>query len=176
MKLLIEIIRTLFLKAPKVLPSAPKSLAVTSTAVARKELLLGACEEGSNNMGPHVRKYSGTQGVSWCAYFVSWCFRQGAELLGEPLTFKTSGGAKKLVKNILAAGGKELAGPEMGCVVLWHRGKANSWQGHVGICDGLGANGKFWTIEGNRGNFPSKVDRFSHVVGEAQLLKFVRVP
>jgi hypothetical protein len=126
---------------------------------------LGKGETAGNNRGPDVDRFraggrAGRVGSaqSWCASFVSFCYRRAAAKLGVTLPFKTSGGAKRLTKNIIAAGAYLEPSPwqlaaSRGAVICWHRGLgAFDWRGHVGIIERYEAESDaLHTIEGNRG-------------------------
>ena len=144
--------------------------------IARDEI--GAGEVGSNNGGPHVRRYRGdTVKGAWCAAFVGWCFQRAAERKGLRLPFKWSNGAKRIYKNIGKAG-KFIDKPQVGAVACWDRGRRGSWQGHVGIVTSLARDeagddpNVFYTVEGNKGRFPSLVAEFKHVLDEGRLIGF----
>lgn len=144
--------------------------------VARAEI--GHGESGGNNRGSDVAKYRsgrGRPGASWCAFFVSWCILTAAEALSMVAPIKPTGGARKLFRRCCRAGRRLGPGelPMPGDVVAWSRGHV-AWKGHIGIVarvEGL----KFWTVEGNRGRPPAKVDEFEHRVGERRLIGFARL-
>jgi len=159
--------------------SLTKALAEKAADIALSEI--GKGEIGSNNAGPHVVRYR--RGIddksSWCAAFVSWCFEEAARELGLNLPFARSHGAKKLFKNAYRAGTKLGPGEicRKGDIVCWDRGKAGSWQGHVGIVTEGPKSGEssFSTAEGNRGAFPSRVRIYGHELLEGRLLGFARI-
>lgn len=105
---------------------------------------------------------------SWCAAFVSACYRRAAGDLGIALPFETSAGAKRLARNIAAAGSKldpVMIGPRVappaGSIICWHRGLG--WTGHVGIIESyVAATDTLFTVEGNRG---PKVERRAYPAG-----------
>jgi hypothetical protein len=148
-------------------------LAWEALTVANREL--GNGEETGNNRGPDVRRYRGDAvAAAWCAAFVSWCYEQAArDLSNMKLPFARSHGAKKLYKNIGKAG-SFVSRPLPGDVVCWDRGKAGSWQGHIGFVVKVQGS-TFWTIEGNVGAFPSKVAVYRHELDEARLVGFARL-
>lgn len=165
----------LFQKKTNLFAAAAPALAAEMVAVARLEI--GNGEEGGNNAGPHCDRYRfGRTSGAWCAWFLSWCLESAAINLSVPNPIKSTGGARRFFKRVSRAGFK-LEKPEVGAIALWSRGPKGSWMGHVGIVCGVGPDGNtFHTIEGNRGAYPSKVDMFKHVVGEAKLLGFARLP
>lgn len=147
---------------------------------------LGHGEDGGNNAGYHVSRYKGqilTPGKDygpWCASFVSWCLEQSGF---RPEDFKIDRkkwerkrhSAKWLYKTIgnLGTFSKD---PVLGSISCWDRGRAGSWQGHDGIVWSIEPGGIFFTIEGNRGGVPARVDTFKHVVGEGRLKGFAVLP
>lgn len=146
---------------------------------------IGRGESGANNSGPWVREYRrDDKAEAWCAAFVCWCYELAwaqffgyAKWLDAPLNLRKScplkrrHGAKRL-----CAGLQRVLNPEPGDLALWHRGAQNAATGHVGIVSKYRQEtGEFWTVEGNRGAFPSKVREFGHVVGEGGFLGFYRV-
>jgi hypothetical protein len=149
-------------------PTTALSLPEMALVVANEEL--GNGEGGTNNMGPHVRRYCGREGVSWCAGFAGYCYEQAALRLGVALPFSRSLGAKKLVRNVAAVRpGPHYAGVRResylsarpGDLIAWHRGKAGSWQGHVELVERLDG-GIVHTIGGNVGPYPARVRRLAH--------------
>ena len=147
---------------------------------------LGYGEVGGNNSGEFVemllnKDFDGDDDDdgAWCAAFISHCFEKGAERLGLELPFETSFGAKSIFRKIGQAGTCGNT-PRVGDVVCWDRGRLNpdgtkSWMGHVGIVERVD-NGVIHTIEGNRGNYPSKVRRFKYQLdGEDRLEGFARI-
>ena len=72
--------------------------------------------------------------------------------------------------------GEFIERPQPGSLVCWDRGKRGDWAGHIGIVSRVGDGGIFWSIEGNRGGFPAKVDEFKHVTGEGRLMGFAKIP
>lgn len=137
--------------------------------VALQEMAAGHGEEGSDNHGQHVRAYLNgvEEGASWCAAFVSYCFRQG---LGHNGVFGYTAGAQALHKKMKSLGHAYAASlsnpPQPGDIIAWRRVDpkkvaSTSWQGHIGIVHSF-HDGILWTIEGNRGPFPSRVQSFSY--------------
>lgn len=161
----------------------PVGIDVRSEMVRVATSELGNGERGSNNNGEHVARYAAAINrdapLVWCAAFVYHCYIEACDKLNAVVRVKPTAGAKRLCKNIVAAGGSKVPFTEAqpGDVVLWHRGAANAWTGHVGILIGSNLTEQsFSTIEGNRGNFPSNVRAFNHINGEANLLGFYRPP
>ena len=137
--------------------------------VAMQEMDAGHGEEGSDNHGQYVRTYLNgvAEGSSWCAGFVSYCFHQG---IGHNGVFGYTAGAQEIHKKMKALGHAYVASlsnpPQPGDIIAWRRVDptnvaSTSWQGHVGIVHSF-RDGLLWTIEGNRGPFPSKVQTFRY--------------
>ena len=150
------------------------SLAWAALEIARLEI--GEGETGGiNNQVKYTRK--GSRG-SWCASFIGWCFVEAAKETGTELPFDLSPGAKRLYRNVGRAGSFHrspmLAKP--GDLICWDRGKAGSWQGHVGIVESVEDSGVVWTIEGNVGRVPATVRRFCHDTSYERLVGFARLP
>ena len=135
-----------------------------------QEAVAGAGEEGSDNHGPDLRRYyagHGSEGQSWCAAFASYCFR---EAVGRDPVFGYLTGAQAIHNRMRKLGHAYPASlskpPEPGDLFVWRRVdpqnlKKTSWQGHVGIVHGF-SDGVLWTIEGNRGPYPSRVKPFRY--------------
>lgn len=129
---------------------------------------LGHGEQGSDNHGPDIIKYfsgHGSQGQSWCAAFVSYCFNQAA-----PAVFGYQTSAQALHNKMKSLGYAYTPSlnnpPQPGDIICWLRvdpknPQKTAWQGHVGIVQRY-ADGILWTIEGNRGAYPSKVNVFHY--------------
>ena len=78
----------------------------------------------------------------WCSIFINWCALQ-ANLKGTN---------KATARSWLAVG-ISTENPEPGDIVVFWRGKINSWQGHVGIFMGYDQTGeRIYTLGGNQGN------------------------
>lgn len=136
---------------------------------------IGYGETEGNNRGKFMTAIGAPQGSSWCAAFVRYCFRRAAQrtkMYGPPFNSNTLG-AKKLTKNIAAAGRRYKNPLEAvpGDVVCWHRGRLG-WQGHIGLIVGVDNDGIITTVEGNVGAYPSKVRKFYHDVTKERLFTF----
>jgi peptidoglycan hydrolase-like protein with peptidoglycan-binding domain len=155
------------------LPPVPAGGSASGRAaleVAMAEASAGRGEQGSDNHGPDVRRYlagEGNEGDSWCAGFVSYCFR---EALGHNAVFGYRVGAQSVHQRMKALGHAyqaSLANPPLpGDIITWRRVDpadpvGSAWKGHVGIVHGF-QNGILWTVEGNRGNYPSLVKPFNY--------------
>ena len=160
-------------------------IALHALEVALEEMLAGAGEVGGNNQGPFVAKYHRVtpdilevKQWNWCAAFVSFCFRNGAAKIGKDMPFKYSGGAQNILKQFQSKGWGYKPNeqePKPGDIVVWKRGSAE-WMGHIGIVYEY-KDGILYTIEGNRGKYPSRVAKFSYVFSNMKsLLGFGRIP
>jgi hypothetical protein len=165
--------------------SETNDTAFQALSVAFDEMSKGAGEQGGNNQGPYVAKYHrSTEDIlevkqwSWCAAFVSFCFRNGAASIKREMPFKYSGGAQNVLKQFQAKGwGYKISDmdPKPGDIVVWKRGSA-SWMGHIGIVTDY-RDGILYTIEGNRGRYPSMVSEYSYVLSSMEsLFGFGRIP
>jgi hypothetical protein len=92
----------------------------------------GKGEEGGNNRGPWIEKWSGKKKANWCAAIIGAAFQQAAAQLEMPLPFEFSLGAKRLGKNIGNAGSfVEIDFLIPGDVIVLHRGPRGAWTGHI---------------------------------------------
>ncbi len=100
-------------------------------AVARKEM--GIKEYAGDADNPDVLKYlesvdtlsqsaQRNDETPWCSAFVNWCM--------EETGIK---GTENAAARSWVQWGRELAEPEIGCVVVLWRGSPTGWQGHVGF-------------------------------------------
>ncbi len=141
----------------------PSTIGLAALEVAREEI--GRGEEGSNNHGPHIRRYGFGFGPfrAWCAKFVFFCLFVGAGRISLKLKVEQEWGARKLFRHIVASGMLvDLQYLQPGDIVLWSRGREGSWQAHIGIVsrvdrDELGQVTRWWYIAGNEGSFPALV-------------------
>jgi hypothetical protein len=163
---------------PGRLPAGGSALGRAALKVALAEIAAGAGESGANNSGHFVRKY--LNGIidppaDWCAAFVSWCYDQHPN--GCPYGYSL--GARDVLKRCRARGwvyDHRANAPQPGDIVVWRRGPIDGWQGHVGLVYEVTPGGMLYTIEGNKGGFPSRVRRFSYVLRSMDtLLGFARV-
>lgn len=149
-------------------------------AIAKQEIGKGEDPRLGNNRGSDVYRYRGADGAgAWCAAFAGYCIEHAYKEMGRALPFKRSNGAKRLFKNIRKAGtylGRATAAVRPGDVVCWHRGKAGSWQGHIGIVSEIHDDGTFSSIEGNVGRVPAKVKEIRHDPTHERIVGFARFP
>lgn len=161
------------LPPPLPLPPMPSRYAAEVLGVALANI--GRGETLGNNAGPDLDAYrKGGAGGAWCAAFVSHCLEHGAKGVGMPCPVKRSHNAKRLFANALKVG-MTVERPRAGDLVLWHRGAKGAATGHIGIVSRVEGNA-FFSIEGNKGGYPSKVREYGHELGEALLLGFCRLP
>lgn len=118
---------------------------------------IGHGETEGNNRGEWIRCYCApaTDGHEWCAAFAGWCYEQASRRHAIPLPFKRSLGAKRLGKNVGAVGKlwttNDASKARPGDLIVWHRGAAGSWSGHVGIIERIYDEHTICVIEGNSG-------------------------
>jgi hypothetical protein len=150
-------------------------------AAAIGELKAHAGEIGGNNCGPFVRKYLApagvTEGNSWCASLVSWCFLQAVGDNRKDMPFAYCPGARGLLAEFKRNGWSSAPGsgyvPVPGDIVVWWRVSLQGWLGHVGLVHSV-QDGMLYTIEGNRS---PNVQGFSYVLSRMdKLLGFGHVP
>lgn len=160
-------------------PTAGSKSGWNALQVAKKEFAKGAGEAGSDNHGPDIRRYhevtGASEGESWCASFISYCFKEGN---GGTTPYQPTAGARKTLARFKAKGWDFAASvnnpPAAGDIIVWYRGPRNGWMGHIGIVSDY-RDGIVYTIEGNRGPYPSKVSAFSYTLGQIdKLLGFGR--
>lgn len=142
----------------------PHPLLVKVLGCAKAELGHGEDPKLGNNRGAYVDHYRSLDGTgkgaggkgSWCGVWICFVFIMA---MPEGIPFEPSRGAKRLGKNIAAAG-RELYLPEPGAVIVWDRGVI-AWKGHIGLCYSYdAATDTLVTIEGNK---TRKGQRFAEV-------------
>lgn len=127
--------------------------------IAQSQIGLG--EVGGNNKGMYVRRYlNGREGLPWCAGFVSYCVvKDGIRI---PYTLR----ARDFLKL-----GIKVSNPKPGDLIVFSR----QGGGHVGIVEKI-TKDTITTIEGNTGDYPSKVKRITYQRGHIKnFLAFVRL-
>jgi len=141
------------------------SAAELSVAVAQWFADAGAREKGGNNSGPWVALFhriaddgDPDNDGNWCAAFCATVLEATAALLDRPLPVVYSrrqrGGAKALGSRW--GRGRSLGPgdmPQPGDAIVWHRGAAGSWMGHIEIVAQVHADGDLTTIGGNASGF-----------------------
>jgi len=80
--------------------------------------------------------------TAWCGSFVGGVLEEVG--LGH---VKDPWGARNWLKF-----GKPIAGPAVGCIVVFWRGKPSGWSGHVGFVVGKDKKGNLMVLGGNQGN------------------------
>ncbi len=138
----------------------------TALQFAIEELNAGAGEVGGNNKGPWVKKYLQpvglSEGNSWCAAFISWCFLQAAGGDKRNMPFKYSAGARNIYNQLKQKGfiyDAVRTQPLPGDIVTWWRVSMSSGFGHIAIVHHY-KDGFLYTIEGNKA---ANVAGFSYV-------------
>lgn len=151
---------------------------LTSTAYAADlsrvaQAHIGRGEEGADNSGKWVEKYTRGKRVSWCAGFVSYVLREAGYDLpytlwardfarispgGEwqDICLDQTNGMTHCTSRPIGLYGSFPNTPKPGDIVVFKRGTKS---GHVAIVDQVLDRQRFWVIEGNRGAFPAKVKR-----------------
>lgn len=124
---------------------------------------LGKGEQGGDNKGKEVKKYTKGKEVAWCAGFVSWVRFQAGQ---RDNYFLCARSYWEEYHN------ERVVSPIPGDLIVFARG-TNS--GHVGIVESVQAD-RLTTLEGNVGKYPAVVKRFTYKLGHIKnLLGFVRV-
>jgi len=109
----------------------PSQLGLEALEVLKSEE--GNGEQG-NNRGPHIKRWGGKQGKSWCAAVVYFAIEKASERLCKPVPFERSNGARKLFRRAVGAGMRiRKHDMQPGDLVLWARGPNGSWMAHIGI-------------------------------------------
>jgi len=159
------------------IPSGGSRIGRAALRIAIQEMEAGAKEISGNNRGPWVKKYLNglaPEGNSWCAGFVSWCHEEAP----GAMPFEYSVGARDIRNQFRRSGWSydaSEAQPQPGDIVVWWRGTIDSWKGHIGLVHHY-KDGILYTIEGNRGNFPAKVQSYNYVLSRMdKLLGFGRI-
>lgn len=137
---------------------------------------LGYGEEGGNNRGPFLKAIGAPQGAEWCAYFIRYCIRRGAQYAElADWDFRGSGNAKRLGLAVLATpNGRAFVDPDRvvpGDLVVLHRG-ASEYTGHVRVVEEVLGDGRLRQIEGNAGPVPAKVRRIVTTPRAERLVSF----
>ena len=151
----------------------PSTLGRAALEVARVEI--GNGEAIQNNHGPDVVRYRRgiDDGGPWCAAFLAWCIEEAAHHLGlGTCPVRRSHSARTRWRRAAAAGAV-VEHPRAGDLGLWTR----TGGAHIGILDRIETlNNRFWSVEGNKGGFPSLVDEYKHPFGEPHFLGWARLP
>jgi uncharacterized protein (TIGR02594 family) len=144
--------------------SHDKPASQTAVLIAQREL--GHGETTGNNRGSDIRRYlQGKENLPWCAGFVSHVLKQ-ANITTYPYTlsslkyYKTAKEKRLLTNN-----------PQAGDLIIFTR----QGGGHIGIIEKVD-NNFIYTVEGNVGNYPSKVKRVIYRKGNIKnLLGFAKI-
>lgn len=133
--------------------------------IAEREI--GKGEQGGNNKGKEVKKYTNGKEVAWCAGFVSYVFRRAGKKGPYLLSAKSYWDQYRSQKVI---------NPKSGDLILFYRGSRGSESGHVGIIEKVN-NKTITTIEGNVGHYPARVKRITYHLNHMpnNFLGFIRI-
>jgi hypothetical protein len=163
------------MEPPKAEPK-PSPLALELLDVAEKQR--GRGESIRNNYGPDVLQFNRGKAGNWCAGFVYWCLTEAcvARRIAVPVRFTL--GAKRLTRSLGKHGRfvdwrTENLLP--GDVLAFHRGKHGSWKGHVAIVQRQCGPQLYYTIEGNVGAFPSRVQTMIRDLTNSRVYKVSRL-
>lgn len=143
------------------LSQAPTGGTGNGSIVAIAQSQIGVSESYDNCNCGEVTKYGGATGQPWCAYFVSWVYRQAG------YNMPSIGGAKVLYDWFGANQiqiPKSSGGPEPGDIIYFS-------YGHVGIVESF-ENGIIHTIEGNVSSH--SVARRNHSFQSSEVVGFGR--
>lgn len=156
--------------------------------IAIKEI--GKGETIGDDRGPDIDRYfkgTGIKNKPWCAAFVNWVLKQEGinefeSLYSAKTILNTAKNLEWITKN-----------PKTGDLICFWRVSKKSWRGHIGIIEKiteivyqtrLPATKHYipeiityiHTIEGNVGEFPSKVKRFKYRTDKIKkLLGYIRI-
>lgn len=155
---------------PPEVPEGGSEIGRRALAIALREVEAASGEEGADNCGADIRRFldaAGPEGTSWAAAFVSYCFKEA--IGGEPVFgFETLAHViHAQMRKLGHAYGASMSNlPQPGDIIVWRRadpsrGSDAIWRGHAGIVHSF-ADGVLWTVEGNRGPFPSKVSIYRY--------------
>ena len=127
---------------------------------------LSGISNGTNNFTEYGRAMA-TNGVPWCAYFISWCARQGGIESIETRSTAGNGFANTWYSWSDIANGRYV--PQPGDLINIHWAGNKDTYSHVGIIENftkLGNNSyQFQTIEGNADNSVTKKSRIVNANG-----------
>ena len=146
------------------------SVGAKMVAIAAREVGVAESPPGSNN-SPRIAHYrSATAGAPgpgpWCAYFTSWAAREAGAPVGPSgqgfgsvdALYSWAQGAGKAVPN-----GSGVT-PQPGDLIVWDE--------HIGLVEGVDADGTIHTIEGNSSD---QVTRRSYAPGARPAIGYVRL-
>jgi hypothetical protein len=140
--------------------------------------------EGSSRVTQMLANYGIHQPVNWCAVAVGSWIRDAANALGVPMPIPGSASAKSTMLQFQNANNPAVAWVpadlarqqpsyvQPGTVVIWQRGDAGSWLGHIGVVTSSASNGGFSTIEGNDAGTGDRVARGQRRLDAGSLLGF----
>lgn len=149
------------------------SVSVKALEIAKTQI--GVKEQG-NNRGKIVSQYiktgGGSDGQSWCMYFVYWCFNEASKFFNKKNPLMKTGScsqqlryAKSLYSGMKVIEAKRIFFHEKiktGAIAIFKKGTASSndigklWLGHTGIVEKQIDKQTFQLIEGNTNNAGSR--------------------
>jgi len=155
-----------------------------SVALAQAKEDLGVTQSGDpSRVLQMLQTYGITSMANWCAAAVGTWIHQAAAAKSVAPPIAGSAGAKNTmeqlqdpsnpevgwldVAQIRAANGSNI---EPGMVVIWQRGPAGSWMGHIGIVSANLGGGNFKSVEGNAGATGGAVVESTHAISSTALL------
>lgn len=140
---------------------ADKSLEIAKTQI-------GVKEQGNNRglvVSQYIKTGGGTDGQSWCMYFVYWCYNEASKLLKIKNPLQRTGSCSQQLRyaKSLYSGIKVIEADNMyfnakiksGAIAIFKKGTASSndigklWLGHTGIVEKQIDKQTFQLIEGN---------------------------
>ena len=130
---------------------------------------IGNGEIGANNSGWFVGKYMRGERGPWCAGFVSYVLKKSGNKTFpyylSSISYYKEAKARGLLTN----------NPKPGdLIVFWRKSKKPLVHGHIGIVERVDEH-HIHTIEGNVGEYPAKVKRFTYKRGSIKrLLGFIK--
>ncbi len=144
----------------------------------------GNGEEGGNNRGPHIDRYGGKQGKSWCAAVVYFAIAVACFRLRWRKPFARTNGARALFRRTARVGMLvDLIDIQPGDLVLFDRGdpdrKEDRWKAHIGVVSRILRNAdgivvKWYYRAGNEGR--RAVVKEHNGTQRGRLVGFARLP
>ncbi len=121
-----------------------------------------AGETTGDNKGPRLKVYqeyaggSGCVNKAWCAAFVSYIHH---EVTNNGNSLRSCAVSELMKQGPSKSYGKGT--PIPGDILAWYGYNGSTILGHTGILTQINSNGTYMTIEGNGGQYPSKVQFFT---------------
>lgn len=127
---------------------------LASVALQQKIASIAKAEIGT--LGTNRTRYGGTSSEDWCAYFVSWVWRQagvGIQKTGSSQFFRQDGNPRSEYAKYWRT---SINDAEPGDIIVWTT-VGDSAHGHVGIAHHKMSDGTWMTIQGN-GSYSYDID------------------